>query len=78
MNKIETLIKNLVSGKSWKESGIITLVLFGILVALSSVFFAIIIAILKVVLLLAVIGMAIRTGYLAYPELKKKAQEMQN
>lgn len=75
--KIETWLKSLISGKSWKQAGIVTLILIGVLVALNSVLFVLVLGLIKLVLLLAIVGMAVRTGMLVYPELEQKVKDMQ-
>ena len=66
---------NLIFSTDWKETGIAAVVFAVLLVIIDSFLFSLLIGLIKVVLSLVVIGLLIKTAFLIYPILKKKAEE---
>lgn len=60
---------------SWKETGIAALFFIGVLIVLDSILFSLFLALFKVVVTLAILGLIAKTAFLLYPILKKKVEE---
>lgn len=66
---------HLLFSNSWKETGLASLFFIGALIVIDSVLFNLAVALLKVALTLAILGLLGKTAFLLYPILKKKAGE---
>lgn len=72
---IKTFVNDLLKSKGWKApliAGVVALLLVGLL---DSIFFTLILALLKMVLVLGGLALLVYAGFLAYPLVLKKIQQ---